>query len=260
VVLERKNTISIARELIAMRIVTYNLRYGGAGRSHWGKVFAELDPDIFLTQQSYPPDQHVTSSCEAGLHCQASWSPVGKQNWGTAVCLQGHKPSKLDVQHFQGNVVGVEVAEFPWPNPDGCRLRIFSIHASDEGESQTTVHDILDGISQVRNGCDMVIGGDFGLSIGWQHESEAGQAREADHTVAVRLRDEFDLIDCWQTVHPDEPLAQTLRGNQNREVAFHCDGIFVPATWRSRLRNCRVISDDDWNMLSDHNPMIAEFE
>ena len=27
--------------------------------SHWGKVLDELHPDIFLTQESYPPDQQA---------------------------------------------------------------------------------------------------------------------------------------------------------------------------------------------------------
>ena len=185
---------------------------------------------------------------------------MGKQHWGSAVYVKGHKPSKLDLQHFGGNVVGVEVHGFSWPNPDGCRLRIFSIHAPDKGGYQQAVHSILDGIADVRDGCDLVIGGDFNLTVSERHESEPVQTCEADLAIQARLRDEFSLINCWQTAHPGEPLAQTLRWNGNKETPYHCDGIFVPASWKEHLQKCLVTSDDKWDKMSDHNPVVAEFE
>jgi hypothetical protein len=59
-----------------LKIVTYNLRFGGAGRNHWSKVLEELDPDIFLTQESYPPSQHLWPLLDGPLHTHASWSPI----------------------------------------------------------------------------------------------------------------------------------------------------------------------------------------
>jgi endonuclease/exonuclease/phosphatase family metal-dependent hydrolase len=242
-----------------VKIVTYNLRFGGAGRNHWSKVLEEVDPDIFLTQESYPPNQHLWPLLDAGLHCHASWSPVGKQHWGSAVYIKGCKPTKLDLQHFGGNVVGVEVPGSAWSNPEGCRLRIFSVHAPDQGGDQA-LHAILDEIAGVRDGCDLVIGGDFNLTISERHESEPRQTCEAVLRIQARLRDEFGLINCWQTAHPNEPLVQTLRWSGNKETPYHCDGIFVPASWKKRLQRCTVMSDDEWDKMSDHSPVMAEFE
>ncbi len=250
---------NLPQRCIPLKIVTYNLRFGGAGRNHWSKVLEELDPDIFLTQESYPPSQHLSPLLDGPLHTHASWSPVGKQHWGSAVYVKGCQPSKLDLQHFEGNVVGVEVLGFAWPNPEGCRLRIFSIHAPNKDGYQQAVQSILNGIAEFRDGCDLVIGGDFNLTVSQRYESEQLQTCEADLAVQTRLRDEFGLINCWQTAHPDEPLTQTLRWSGNRETPYHCDGIFVPKSWTDRLQKCVVVSGEDWNRMSDHNPVMAEF-
>jgi exonuclease III len=234
-----------------VKIVTYNLRFGSAGRNHWPKVLEELDPDIFLTQESYPPNQHLAPLLDAGLHCHASWSPVGKQHWGSAVYVKGHRPSRLDLRNVEGHVVGVEVPEFAWPDPEGCRLRVFSVHAPDTGDYYRAVHSVLDQIAEVRDDCDLVIGGDF-LSTE-RHESEPRQTGEVDLTIQARLRDEFGLIDCWQTAHPRQPLA-------TKPAPYHGDGIYIPASWQERLQKCVVMSDDEWDKMSDHCPVMAEFQ
>ena len=74
-----------------------------------------------------------------------------------------------------------------------------------------------------------------------------------------RMAREFDLMPCWQTMHPRSPLAQTLRWTGNRETPYHCDGIFAPRAWRNKLLRCDVIAGAAWNRLSDHNPVLAVF-
>jgi hypothetical protein len=58
-------------------------------------------------------------------------------------------------------------------------------------------------------------------------------------------------------MNPGIPLAQTLRWCGNRALPYHCDGIFVPASWRARLESAAVIEGPEWSPLSDHNPVIA---
>ena len=70
---------------------------------------------------------------------------------------------------------------------------------------------------------------------------------------------EFGLLNCWQTANPDQPLCQTLRWTGDRAIPYHCDGIFVPRSWKDRLKSCEVIAGDEWNRLSDHNPVVACF-
>jgi hypothetical protein len=40
-------------------------------------------------------------------------------------------------------------------------------------------------------------------------------------------------------------------------VPYHCDGLFVPRSWASRLRSCEAVSSPEWHRLSDHNPVVA---
>jgi endonuclease/exonuclease/phosphatase family metal-dependent hydrolase len=41
---------------------------------------------------------------------------------------------------------------------------------------------------------------------------------------------------------------------------YHCDGLFVPASWAAALRGCAVLEAEQWCALSDHNPVTADFE
>ena len=79
-----------------------------------------------------------------------------------------------------------------------------------------------------------------------------------DLAIQARLADKFGLVNCWQTANPNQPLPQTLRWTKDRTIPFHCDGLFVPKSWKDRLESCVVLSGDDWNRLSDHNPVIAQ--
>jgi hypothetical protein len=77
--------------------------------------------------------------------------------------------------------------------------------------------------------------------------------------IQARLADEFGLLNCWQAANPNQPLCQTLRWTGNRTIPYHCDGLFVPKAWRERLESCVVLAGDEWDRLSDHNPVVASF-
>jgi hypothetical protein len=130
---------------------------------------------------------------------------------------------------------------------------------------------MLDVISQHRKDADLVIGGDFNLlSLDERHESELKGDGSPWTTIAVekkiqtRLKDEFGLVNCWQAANPGVPLAQTLRYVKNPVPAYHCDGIFVPASWGTPIS--RVMGNTELynkkpagRRTSDHNPVLATF-
>lgn len=78
-------------------------------------------------------------------------------------------------------------------------------------EYQQVVNSILDMLVDHRDGCEVVIGGDFNLTVSKRHESENRITEKADLKIQSRLGDEFGLLNYWQTANPDNPLAQTLR-------------------------------------------------
>lgn len=245
-----------------MKIVTYNLRFGGKGRVHWQEIIDRYDPDVLLVQESYAPAEHLPDD---GEECCAVWSPaVGKNRemkWGSGVYAKNQSPRMIRIPKFQGWVVGAEVKGIPGRFAKNRTVRYISLHApSGMGSYQKVVNQILDILLKYRDGCDLVIGGDFNLSVGERLESEDLSTSNADRKIQVRLRDEFGLVNCWQTANPNQPLRQTLRWTNQPEAPYHCDGIFVPRRWAKRLKSSKVISGKLWNSLSDHNPILAEIE
>jgi len=115
--------------------------------------------------------------------------------------------------------------------------------------------DLIQG--QLPADATVIIGGDFNLTVGFRHPGE--QLQKNQPKLMARFQREFGLMNCWQTVHPNQDLPQTLRWSNNKTMPFHCDGIFAPAHWYRYLEAADVISGDEWDSLSDHNPVVASF-
>ena len=243
-----------------MKIVTYNMLHNKMSTRNWSLILGKYDPDIVLAQESLAPEAYRRPLLdEATWQGHAAWSPVNSI-WGSAVYVKAGTPRRLDLPDYRGWVVGVEVSGAGWLPLQGTALRIFSIHApSGQGEYATVVNSILDMIGRQRDGCDVVIGGDFNLSVSERQPSEERKNKKCNLEIQARLRDEFGLINCWQAANPGVPLAQTLRWTSNPSQPYHCDGIFVPASWSPNLKSCEVISGPEWDGMSDHNPVVAEF-
>ncbi len=242
-----------------MKIVTYNLRQGGRGDSHFDWIVTQLKPDVLLLQEVIEPVRFSASP-----RWRAAWSNAEakgeKLAWGSAAMSSAPSATAIDLPQFSGWVSALELNEFMGPDGNVRRLRIFSVHApSGVGAYPKVVNSILDTIKPLSDGCDVVVGGDFNLTVGARHASEARTTSRADQQVQERLRDEFGLMNCWQAANPDQPLPQTLRWAKEPTFPYHCDGLFVPVSWREHLRACNVVSGPDWNSLSDHNPVVAEF-
>jgi exonuclease III len=243
-----------------MRIVSYNLRLGGAGNAHWSKVFDEFDPDVFMVQESFEPIKHLPPLIHGDRHRDACWNSVEGLKWGSAVCVKGKIGRPLNLPDFQGHVVGVEIDSSAFAISNGRPIRIFSVHAPDRGGYQRAVKSILDMIGENRGNGDLVIGGDFNLTVGERLETEPLETSKADMAILTRLRDEFRLVSAWQAANVGLPLPQTLRWAKDKVTPYHCDGIFIPQKWTSRLRSCRVVSGPEWHELSDHNPVMVEID
>ncbi len=244
-----------------MKIVTYNLRSGGRGREHWQRVRTGVAADLLLLQETEDPAAFF--STEPGMRCvwRAATSTMKPLTWGSAVLVRGAVRNCLHLPGFDGWVAGAEM-DAPAKVADGQPLRVFSLHAPTRpGTSYVAlVNEALDAIRPHAEGAQVIIGGDFNLAIS---EARAGTDRKPtkpEKAIHQRLRDELGLVNCWRLANPTAPLAQTLRWSRNPTIAFHIDGLFVPLGWSRHLRGCSVIAGDEWQRLSDHNPVVAEFD
>lgn len=243
-----------------MQIITYNLRFGGSGKIHWAKILEDFDPDVFLVQESYDPIEHLPPLIHGDRHRFASWSSVSGRKWGSAVYVKNRLASRIQLPDFHGHVAGVKVDGSVFPASERRSLFLFSVHAPERGTYQESVNSILDMIQDNRGDSDLVIGGDFNLTVGERHESETMKTTEADSAILARLRGAgFGLVSAWQSANAGLPLPQTLRWSRDKLPPYHCDGIFIPERWTTRAR-CTILSGPEWDGLSDHNPVMVEIE
>lgn len=244
--------------MTGLNIVTYNLRKGGnsQNRIHWAKLFEIANPYITLFQETCKPSQYITPDFGHTEQHDCYWTEVEQTGWGSAVYVKSGTVTPILVPaNYEGSVVGVEVKGIPWTPLDNRTLKVFSIHAP--CPYRKSVNEILDFISNVAKDDDLIIGGDFNLTVGVRHPKE--ELQDQDLWLLERLRQEFGLMSCWQAANPNRDLSQTLRWSGNPRATYHCDGLFAPASWYQYLSGCEVLSSPDWETLSDHNPVIASF-
>ena len=242
-----------------MRIATYNIFRGGSKRVHWVKMIEDQSVDLLLLQESYSHDEHLPPQRYPEVRSRLAWETVKKYRWGSAVFSKSGIVKPVAVAGFSGWVVGARIERASWQAGLCDSILAFSIHAPVfKGSYSKPVNQILDEIGRIVGRRKVIIGGDFNLTVSNWTGSEKPVSKQ-DLAIQKRLADEFGLLNCWQAANPDQPLHQTLRWTGNRTTPYHCDGLFVPKSWRDRLQSCSVMAGEEWNRLSDHNPVVACF-
>jgi len=242
-----------------MKIATYNLLKGGPLRLHWARMLEDHAVELLLAQESYAQVEHLPPLLYPELEGRSVWAKAAGNQWGSAVFSKNGVMKSIEVPGFTGWVVGSEISGTTWPNDRCDPLCVFSIHApSGLGSYSKQVNKLLDEINRIADQRDILIGGDFNLTVSHWCGSERPVSNQ-DLAIQRRLSDEFGLLNCWQEANPNQPLHQTLRWSADRTVPYHCDGLFVPKSWKKRLQACTVLNGEDWNRLSDHNPVVAHF-
>jgi endonuclease/exonuclease/phosphatase family metal-dependent hydrolase len=163
-------------------------------------------------------------------------------------------------ESFTGRVVAAVVEGRAWPGIGVAPVVALSIHApTRKGSSYIKeVGHILDFAGTLAEGRPLVLAGDFNVAVGLREAGQPIGITSGERALLQRLCEEFDLVPCWQTAHPGEPLARTLRWMRRSDsLPYHCDGLFIPSAWASALQSCTVLEGEEWHSLSDHNPVIA---
>ncbi len=241
-----------------MKIAAYNLRAGGrrGDRVHWKRMLDAFAPEILLMQETHHPGCYLEPDVYAAHAQRIHWLAAPGRKWGSAIYVRSGRLKPLTLPCHDGYVVAAEVSGNDWSRRTGRPLRIASLHVP--APYKRPMNEILDFFATLGPTHAWILGGDFNLAVGVRH---AGEPIPSDPPWLLRrLRREFNLMSCWQAVHPNHDLAQTLRWARNPATPYHCDGVFVPSSWYRHLEDCQVISDPSWDVLSDHNPVVVTLE
>jgi hypothetical protein len=237
-----------------VRIVTWNLNHGH-GSAAWPRLQAHLGAEVVLLQETRRPEW------AGGL----LWGSVPHHDRGSAVLATKGTFRAVPVRGYEGWVVGGELLDSGM-NADGRRLFAFSVHTPTSHATRARqpyvaeVMNILDLLSRkVPRDADLILGGDFNLrSLGERSDEETFKTSEVERKCLTRFSG-MGLVSCWAAAHPGRPLPQTLRwtGDKtpDKSTPYHCDGIFVPESWKEGMI-CEVFTSVCFE-VSDHNPVVA---
>jgi len=240
-----------------MKIATYNILKGGSKRSHWATMIEDHNVDLLLVQESYSRKEHLPSMLFPTMG-ESVWDKAEPNQWGSGIFSKTGSLKQIHVPRFNGWVVGSEIRDASWQSNIET-VFVFSIHApAGNGGYAGQVNLLLDEIARISNGKEVILGGDFNLTVSHWPESERPSSKK-NLAIQERLDKEFGLINCWQEANPNREPQQTLRWTRDRTTPYHCDGVFVPKYWKEQLQDCSILSGECWNLLSDHNPVVATF-
>tara|TARA_Y100000994_G_scaffold247275_1_gene252303 strand:- start:3348 stop:4067 length:720 start_codon:yes stop_codon:yes gene_type:complete len=125
------------------------------------------------------------------------------------------------------------------------------------GYATTTLHRSLSDLTPLLDGQRkktrwLIIGGDFNADP----LIDKQQRNSAHHIFYERLKD-FKLYDCCKKFNTER--VQTNRSSRSKQK-WENDRLFAGKDLYDRLISCEVIDDSALYELSDHNPIIAEFD
>src|SRR6516165_1045893 len=184
-----------------MKVATYNLLKGGSQRVHWIRMIEDYGVDLLLVQESYPHHEHLPRLVYPNAGKQSAWEMAEKNGWGSGVFSRTGSVKPVAVPNFSGWVVGMEISGASWQAGIGDPLLAFSVHAPSKGEAYwKQVNKLLDEIKKITAGREVVIGGDFNLTVSHWPGPERPTCKQ-DLAIQARLADEFGLVNCWQAAN-----------------------------------------------------------
>src|SRR5215813_13807732 len=150
----------------SMKVATYNILKGGSQRVHWVRMIEDFGVDLLLVQESYSHDEHLPPLVYPDAGKRSAWEMAGKNGWGSAVFSRTGSVEPVPVPNFSGWVVGAEISGASWQAGIADPLLAFSVHAPSKGIAYwKQVNRLLDEIMKVAGRREIVIGGDFNLTV-----------------------------------------------------------------------------------------------
>jgi endonuclease/exonuclease/phosphatase family metal-dependent hydrolase len=256
-----------------LRVVVWNV----ANKPRAFDALASLEADIALLNEASPPP-----SASGVWRDETVGRDAKRRKWSAAV-LTPHPVAEINDARPQwrsstrnvpfecsrpGSWVAARVEV-----PSGETVAAVALYGLLDELSDSSVHRSLSEISPVlddrRYRRQVLIGGDLNTGTQWP----AGDPfMHRDSNVLERFM-ALGLVDCLAAMRPKgrlEGCTCTLGDNCTHTrtrldprfplVPFQTDYLWASPRLAKRLRSCMALATDEWFAISDHAPLVAEFD
>lgn len=242
-----------------MRLLSYNIRCGGAGRLDLlAGVIARGHPDLVILQEATRPEVIESLAARTGM---AGWRSYARQSLAFL--------SRRPVAHASWHRPRLSRHAFIEVVPEGGRVRVFGVHLSavhaawTERRRMMEVRALLRAIAHQQDGFH-VLAGDFNtlapgetLDVGrlprrlrpfvWM---SGGRIRWRTAQLVL----DAGYVDAFRAQHALAP-GHTF---PSWDPHLRLDYVFTPARYADRVARCDVMTDPDAAAASDHLPIVAD--
>jgi exodeoxyribonuclease-3 len=243
-----------------MRLLTYNIRYGGVGRVEpLAAVIEACAPDLVVLQEATRPDVVERLAARAGMK---TWAATPGHSVGFM--------SRLEIAHHQWHRPASSRRAFLEIVPAGDSLRVFGIHLSAVHSNWTErrrvreLRAVLASVDRYQHGLH-VLAGDFNTLAPGEKLDLARLPPRLRAVVwltgrqirweTIQIMLDASYVDGYRTFHPDDPGYTFPIWDPHVRL----DYVFAPLDGSRRLAECRVVGDHPaLAQASDHRPLLAE--
>jgi exodeoxyribonuclease-3 len=243
-----------------LRLLTYNIRYGGSGREELIAAAIKLcEPDVVLLQEATRPAVVDRVAAEAGM---AQCATFKRQSLGFM--------SREPVEHYEWHRPRLSRHAFLEVVPSGSSVRLFGVHLSAVHAAWTErrrlfeVRALLKSIERHQSGFH-VLAGDFNtLAPGELLDIRRLPPRlrpflwlsggRVRWRVVQQVLD-AGYVDAYRVLHVNDPGFTFPASDPHLRL----DYVIVPKQFIDRVRRCEIVRNHTTEKASDHFPLLAEF-
>jgi endonuclease/exonuclease/phosphatase family metal-dependent hydrolase len=246
---------------VTLRLLSYNIRFGGRGREHaLAETIVAAAPDLVVFQEATDPAVIKRLSEVTKFPFWAA-----RQNHSIGFL------SREEVEYHEWHYPAGARHSFLEIVPAGSNARIFGLHLSarfsrwDERRRAREIRSLLDGIKRHQNGFHALVGDFNTLAPGevlelnrmpaWIRALIWISGRKLQRET-IQLMLDAGYGDGFRMLNPEDK-GYTF---PTWDPHVRLDYVFVPGVFANRLEKCEVITEpkDRIRSASDHCPLVAE--
>jgi exonuclease III len=237
-----------------MKIVTWNC--GGAFRKKYTALL-DINADVFIIQECEDPKRLVRPEKDfLDFSLNSLWNGDNK-NKGIGVFVK----KNISIEPFAVDNIWRE-RELKWFLPVilNKKQKLLGVWAHNaDAEAFDYIGQFWNLLQMNRKNLkDSLIIGDFNSNTRWDHWD-----RWWNHSDCVRELEAMDIHSVYHHINNVEHGKEnqpTFFLRKNAEKPYHIDYVFSPMNIIAKMTNLSFGSYQDWHELSDHVPVIWEYD